>query len=673
MNIHTDFEASETASKTSASTSVKSTESDDTVNFDRVVKIAIDIIEKTDKTPHYSAILPPALCTLIDIGIFHKSCGDAYRLIKSADDVVSATTTSTTIEPRTLRIMCVALHRIVVCYRDFWFTVQEQTKLEEPYLESDLTRSLMTISEACSLVHATAMVALVTYQTLIARRDLAYTGVLTAMQTTLPPVAGYPAVAALVKDVRTIMDIAAAAIPTLSEQNLVFSNRPILEYTMDDILWINAALARRWRDTEYTEGVKAFTILMNLRFGMLISESEELTAETKDVISKYYSAPVAAPLGVVAPPTPCYVCTSHSRRLCAARMDVYTRIAWLHDKYPTVALCALKKDVLTTCISNLTARKVPRNFDFQPVFNDIQLFNPLESSIKLLRLLVRFCKESAMDEPIRKMYRRMFFANATCPGDMQEFDVTVLFASKTKSNGVLINRGGRFFRELNRISLSAKIEDQLRSVQKKLEWRMETQHPPDLPLPFEQRLVYSEDVAVKCAMEILMQNKYGVSWEQEYVVVPENVSNHLRRGVVAHNSIIDRQPKALNRLLECSTPRLFTVHRELRVLMNGKMFQPITTPEAIATWIYAIKMVTNSVLYISQDIVSDNPDEAASKKRSFSETSNNDKITVLDLCAAITGNPDLYEIRGIGLKETSFKIAANSQDGVPLPPRIIGL
>jgi hypothetical protein len=233
-----------------------------------------------------------------------------------------------------------------------------------------------------------------------------------------------------------IMEITAVEIPTLAEQNLVFSNRPILDYTMDDILWINAALARRWRSVDYTEGVKTYTILLNLRFGMLISESEALTTETKDTIAKYYSAPVAAPLGVIAPPTPCYVCTSNSRRLCAARTDVYTRMAWLHDKYPTVALSSLKKDILATCIANLSARKVPRNFDYQPIFGDIQLFNPLEGSIKLLRLLTRFCKESAMDEPIRKMYRRMLFANAACPGDMQEFDVTVLFASKTKSNGV---------------------------------------------------------------------------------------------------------------------------------------------------------------------------------------------------------------------------------------------
>jgi hypothetical protein len=107
--------------------------------------------------------------------------------------------------------------------------------------------------------------------------------------------------------------------------------------------------------------------------------------------------------------------------------------------------------------------------------------------------------------------------------------------------------------------------------------------------------------------------------------------------------------------------------------MNGKIFRPISTPEAIATWIYAIKMVTNSVLYISQDVESESADEASSKKRSFSETANNDTISMLDLCTAITGNPDLYEIRGIGLKETSFKLPANGQDGAPLPPRIVGL
>ena len=584
--------------------------------------------------------LPPVLHTPESYLKFSSESQRAYNMIKYCDDIISSISRGNTpLNPQAAFSMCIALDTLITIYEDYWFTRHFHMDSEAPYLEADLLSSKLTAWTTCSIIHKAALLSLVSVQSWLSTTETTYYDSRIPLPPRLPFMVRDRTLHKRLKTMDRILKISAFDIPHLAQRGLAMFNKPIMQYSTDEMIRACDGLAHRFSTAPLDEFVTAYIMMLCLKLGLDTSLSEFQTEQPKSE-STNYSTPMTIPPSMreeyaISPEIKniCTVSTTY-REQVAARLDAFVHMIWLSRRQPRCLTIDAKKAVLQAFIikrqrdefylddderspavssfaspapkrPSYTIEHLGVNPDVAHVSSVIRSFNVQASSVNIVRILQRFYVESSATGEINQMFMPMATWFSTSPGDMASFKTKVVFASRTPGNAIRVSRGERVYREflhlVSTIDISVLLSEALEKVRN---------------ASTSTRLSYLEEICIFCVFSSLMKRKYELPWDSLFFVTSstyarfESERRAIRGGTV-------RAPDE-----DIGFPCVSKLTNEYSVLFEGRTFDCANIAQSLAYWIFVIGIVHDHTVPIPSES-DDGGADVQQQKREIGQTTAN--------------------------------------------------
>jgi hypothetical protein len=579
-------------------------------------------------------ILPAHMFTIADFEVVSKYISETVQVLDAIYYSVLMLAPGVTHDRDTTLELFDAADVIIGTITDFWFTRVDDLDNEEHLLRGDLPVQWLPLRQACMCVYTTAIVVSSILST------NAYPDRLTAF---------------------SAVDV--FHFPHVVAQGLVHTLKPIATYSTADILWVLDAIAHAWYDIEVDTQLADYVHLIALRVGMLMRCGATVTAfegaPTDDInltyvkLSNLHSTPAAAqPTG----PAASALCapTQLLRGILSARLGALISTNWCASRYKMINNAALgtlventratrKREQAMAC-APISGHK-RRYAEVPPTPSSFAQFDHRWGGVQVAQVLHRYATESATAETTRDQYARWLVDSMLAPGDVSVFKAINrhCVASAAPTNVLKLLRGERMTSEVLRRAKTLGPEPVLRSAVAALTAATST----TTTTVTRSITTIEEEIAGICVLDTLMRNRYGISWIDEYLVLPSNYQSFVETGAIAAESPAagDAQSSAQEGNTHTHMPHIILTRNTFDVLYEGFAFRSHSLYESMALWLLIIAVVHNGLV------------PAPTKSAYTTATESADALATCDiseLCRVVQLGHQNYVVRARGDTKTQY-------------------